>query len=723
MEIWRGVKPSWQLHRSFLTVTALLGLLGPVRSFALDPAKSVYQYNCQSWTRREDLPVNSINAITQTKDGYLWFGTSKGLVRFDGVDFTVIGVPDHIQFRSRVISSLANSKAGGLWFGINAGSLGYYDGQNFHPVTNVSWVERNMNVRSVLEDSNAVVWVAAQAVTGRFVKGTTNELSFSNRASGNEISDGMSVCSGSKGRVWMGTVRRGLYYWQDGKITLFPDDSLNQSIIFAVAEDFAGQIWVGTENGLRCYDANFQRKKIGDPVFDEVRALLVDRHGVVWVGTSGNGLMCYKNGQFAALKKTGGLVNDYVTALFEDREGSIWVGTSDGLSQLTDLKFPIYSSTEGLIGGSCHSVSASQEGGLWVAMSGGFSYFNGKQARNYTAVEGLTNPYIKRVFEAKNGDIYLTDGSTVGIIAEDKLVARYTPSNMPVAMAEDAQGVIVSVVSNLFRVSRNQFVPYSFKDGQVPPFVWIYNMVIGRDGSLWVASVNGIFRVKDGTYQQWSVPEVLSWMKVHWVFEDSDGAVWAGLPTGMARLKNNQIRNIARTNGLFDDFVFAIVPDDFGYFWVDSVRGIFRVSRQSLNDFCDGKTDQVKCEAYDGLEMVKTIDKTDQEWSGCKTKDGRIWFPSSQGVVMIDPAHLRVNPTPPPVYIRQVFVNGIELKGKKVFAVPEGKGELEFQYMALSYIAPQKVQYRCQLEGYDQSWIEAGNRMIRLLYEPEAGEI
>ncbi len=345
-----GVKPSWQFYRSFLTVAALLCLLGSVRSLALDPDKSVYQYNCQSWTRREDLPANSINAITQTKDGYLWFGTSKGLVQFDGFEFKVIGMPDHIQFRSRVVSTLSSSKAGGLWFGINAGSLGYYDGQNFSPVTNVSWVDRSMDVRSIWEDSNAVVWVAAQAVTGRFVKNTTNEMSFSNQASGNEVSDGMSICSGSGGRVWMGTVRRGLYYWQDGKITLFPDDSLNKSIIFAVAEDSAGQIWIGTDSGLRCYDASLQRKEIGDAHF-EVRALLVDRHGVVWVGTSGNGLMCYKNGRVATFKKNWGLVNDFVTALFEDREGSLWIGTSDGLSQLTDLKFPIYSSTEGLLGG------------------------------------------------------------------------------------------------------------------------------------------------------------------------------------------------------------------------------------------------------------------------------------------------------------------------------------------------------------------------------------
>jgi len=706
MEMWRGVKPFWQLDRSFLMVMALLGLLYPVRSFALDPDKSVYQYNCQSWTRRENLPVNSINAITQTQDGILWFGSSKGLVRFDGLEFTVIGVPDHIQFRSRVVSSLASSRAGGLWFGINAGSLGYYDGQNFSPVTNVNWVDRNMNVRSIWEDSQAVVWVAAQAVTGRFIKGATNETSF-----GNEVSDGMAISGGSGGRVWMGTIRRGLYYWQDGKITRFPDDSLNQSVIFAVAEDSAGQIWVGTESGLRCYDARFQRKEIGDTHF-EVRALLVDRHGVVWIGTGGNGLMCYKNGGFTTFKKNEGLVNDFVTALFEDREGSLWIGTSDGLSQLTDLKFPIYSSTEGLIGGSCHAVCASQKGGLWVAMANGFSYFDGKQAVNYTATQGSPRSQIRRIFEAKNGDIYLTEvsGSAIEIFAGGKLVARHTPANTPIAMAEDAQGVVVSVVSNLFRVSRNEFVPYAFKDGQAPPFDWIFNLVTGRDGSLWVATVRGIFRVKDGTYQHWSVPEGLLWIKVHWIFEDSDGAIWAGAPTGMSRLKNNQIRNITRANGLFDDFIFAIVPDNFGYFWVDSVRGIFRVSRQSLNDFCDGKITQVKCDAYEGMEIVKMVDKTDQEWSGCKTLDGRIWFPNPQGVVMIDPASLRVNPTPPLVYIKQVRVNGIELKNSKVSAVPQGKGELEFQYTALSYVAPEKVQFRYQLEGYDQGWIESGNR-------------
>jgi signal transduction histidine kinase/ligand-binding sensor domain-containing protein/CheY-like chemotaxis protein len=698
-------KPSRWRPRSILTVAALLVFGGALRSFALDPAKTVYQYNCQTWTRREGLPANSINAITQTRDGYLWLGTSKGLVRFDGLEFKAFSLPDHIQFRSQVISSLSSSKDGGLWFGISVGSFGYCDGQSIFPVKNVGWVDRSMDVRSIQEDRQGVVWVAAQTGMGRLVNPPAGETSFIG-----ELNDGMTAYNDSRGRVWVGTVRHGLYYWQDGKVRAFPDDSLKENIIFAVAEDLSGQIWVGTENGLRCYGSDFRRKEMGDS-FGDIRCLLVDRNGVLWMGTSANGLVCYKDGRFASLKKGEGLANNSVTALWEDREGSLWIGTSDGLSQLTDLKLPIYSSTEGLIGGSAHAVCASQKGGLWVAISGGISWLDGRRVRNYTAEQGLPNPYIKRVFEAKNGDIYLTDGDlAVEILAGDKIVTRHTNSAMPVALAEDAQGVVVSVVSNLFRVSRDQFAPYAFKHGQEPLFAWIYNLAPGRDGSLWVATVNGIFRVKDGTWQQWSVAEGLSWSKVHWVFEDSDGTVWAGLPTGMARLKENRIRNITRADGLFDDFIFAIVPDDLGYFWVDSMRGFFRVRRQSLNDFCDGKISRVQCEAYAGLETVKTIDKTDQEWSGCKTRDGRIWFPSSQGAVMIDPANLQANPTPPLVYIRRVYANGIELTNRPVSVARPGKGNLEFQYTALSYVAPQKVRFQCQLEGYDRDWIESGTR-------------
>ena len=703
--------PSWRM------VGLLFYLVVALPGYALDPAKNLDQFNCQTWSRRDRLPAGSVNAIAQTPDGYLWLGTEKGLVRFDGLEFNLIPPPDQPPFLSWDISSLASSKAGGLWFGINAGAPGYYDGRRFAPITNVGWLNQSSEVRSIREAGDGAVWVAGQTVAGGWVPGATNEMSF-----GGDFRGGISLGLGLQGRIWVGTRRNGLYSWQTGKISRFPDAEVNQSIVYAVQEDAAGQLWVGTENGLRSFDAGFHRREIGD-WHGEVRSLLVDRRGVVWIGTAGGGLWCYKNGRYAAFTKADGLADDFVTALFEDREGSLWVGTRDGLSQIADVELPVYSSAEGLPGGSYHAVAASSGGGLWVATSDGFSHFDGRRATNYTAVEGWSDPNILRIFEAKDGDVYLITGTKqIAVFSGGRIVASYANRETPGAFAEDARGVLVSVSSNLFRVSRSQLVPYAFQDGQTPPFQWIHNMTTGRDGALWIASINGIFRVRDGRYRHWSIPEGLSWDKVHCVCEDADGTVWAGLLTGIARLKDDQIRNISHANGLFDDFIFALVPDDLGGFWVNSKRGIFRVSRQSLNDFCDGKTNQVQCETFYGSEMAATVSTTDQAWIACKTKDGRIWFPSPRGVVMVNPANPHINPVPPLVQIREVRANGRLLAGNQLTAIPHGRGDLEFQFSALSFIAPAQVQFRYQLDGYDHGWQAAGTNRVAVYANVKPGK-
>jgi PAS domain S-box-containing protein len=227
---------------------------------------------------------------------------------------------------------------------------------------------------------------------------------------------------------------------------------------------------------------------------------------------------------------------------------------------------------------------------------------------------------------------------------------------------------------------------------------------------LLVASVNGIFRVKDGTFQQWSMDNGFPDNDVLWVIEDSNGTLWAGLSSGICRIIGRQIRKITTNDGLFDNYVFALVPDNHGSFWMNSSRGFFRVSRKSLNDFADGKADKVECTPFDGLEAVKAVDTTDVEYSGCKTLDGRIWFPGPQGIVMANPQNLISNPVAPPTHIQRVRANGLELLTETHPAVRPGRGELEIQYTAVSFIEPQKLRFRYRLEGYDTQWIDAGVR-------------
>ena len=688
--------------RAFL---CCLLLLLPFSLAALDPAKTVYQLNCRNWTRQNGLPVNGISSITQTKDGYLWLGTQKGLVRFDGNEFKLVSLPNGADLPGLTVSCAIPANTGGLWFGISSGAFAFFDGQHFVPAPRQPWFDSHMNVLALQQTADGALWVGTDAGTARIVSGDTNATSFYEQ---------LSACSAlyqdHEGRVWLGTAQTGLYYWKNGALFPFPDDSLKQHLIFAVVQDSEGRLWVGTDNGVRCYNPDFTQKQIPG-FYTETRALLVDHDGVLWMGTSGQGLARYSGGEFNTFHKGNGLAGDSVTALCGDREGSLWVATREGLSQLSDVKLPIFSATEGLPPGACHGVAAANAGGLLVAMERGLCCFNGDLTTNLSSGAGLSTLYSKRPFQDSHGDVYLIDGQkNVVILSGNKPPVVLPNKTWPVGMAEDSEGVIVSVGGDLFRVQAGQLTPYPFQNGLAPPMYWVLNLCVSRDGALWVASANGIFRIQDGRFQQWNLDNGLSSTRVNWICEDADGVIWAGLTSGLTRIKNGKARTIGHDEGLFDDYIYSIIPDNLDGLWVNSARGIFRLGRQSLNNVVEGRLKHLDCVAYDGPECVKTIDTSAVEASGCKTKDGRIWFPTPQGLVMIDPAHLALNRIAPAVHLERLRVDGLDIPGKSIPTLRPGYHEVEFYYAGLSYIAPQKVRYRYQLAGYDPEWVDAGGR-------------
>jgi ligand-binding sensor domain-containing protein/signal transduction histidine kinase len=705
-------KPLFQRRCLFSRWKSLLSwhlALVPAIGLALDPAKSVFQYNCLNWTHQDSLPVNRVSAITQPRDGYLWLGTQKGLVRFDGARFVLVTLPTRPEFPSQSVSCLSSGREGEVWFGVTVGSFGFHDGHSFGATDAYGWSQFGKNVLTIRQTSDNAIWAGLETGLLRVVPGNTNATSFFET-----IPNCTSIYEDHSGRVWLGTAHLGLYCWRKEKLTSFPDDNLKKAIVFAIAEDSQGNLWLGTEYGPRCYNANFQSNSIPE-LYNEVRALLVDRHGTLWMGTRGNGLARFQNGILTFLRKADGLASDSITSLYEDYEGSLWVGTTEGLSQLSDVKFPTFSATEGLLAGSCHGVAPSANGGVWVTLDRGISWFDGKSATNFSTEIGLVTPYIKRAYEASNGDIYLLDGAkNIEVLSGDKITARFANDTWPGGMVEDSKGMIVSIGGDLFRVDTNGLAPFAYKNSDSPPFYWIYNVCLARDGGIWVASVNGLFHVRNGIFKHWGTDEGLSTAKVNWVSEDAGGIVWAGLITGIARIKNGQVNCFSREDGLFDNNIYAIVPDDFGSLWVQSSRGIFRVRRQVLEDFAQGKIGKIDCTGYDGLEALKTIDTAEIEASGCKTRDGRIWFPNPAGVVIIDPAHIYTNKSAPPVRLERIRVDGTDVTGKTSLNLRPGPGELEVEYTALSFIAPQNVRFRYRLQGFDRDWVDAGNRRSAL---------
>jgi hypothetical protein len=260
----------------------------------------------------------------------------------------------------------------------------------------------------------------------------------------------------------------------------------------------------------------------------------------------------------------------------------------------------------------------------------------------------------------------------------------------------------------LFHVSRTGLTPYQYTRA-TPSFGWIRNVSATRDGTLLVATVSGVFRVKEGTWDRINVDNGLPASDTLWVCEDSNGVLWVGTIGGMARIHGMQVDSWTQENGLFDNYIRAIIPDDKGWLWFHSAAGIFRVRQDGF--MVEGyKKERLNCEPFDGADAVKTLETADVEYSACKTRDGRIWIPSPEGIILIDPNNLSTATTQPPVRIEKIRVNGKDSSHRANFTVPPGHGELDVQYTAPTFIAPRKQQFRYKLEGYTPNWEMVGTR-------------
>jgi signal transduction histidine kinase len=276
-----------------------------------------------------------------------------------------------------------------------------------------------------------------------------------------------------------------------------------------------------------------------------------------------------------------------------------------------------------------------------------------------------------------------------------------------------------------------------------------------REGGLWAGTLGGLLRYQAGR-TNW-ITEAGSKLlgDVRAIAEATNGAVWFGMAgNGLACLENNQIRLFRQADGLPSDYIeclhfdaagalwmgtfggglgrlkdgkFSVIgreqglpnsvighieEDDHGYFWMSSHAGILRVSQTNLNDCADGKSPEVHCLVYGINDGLPTIECSEgMQPAGCQTPDGRLWFPTSKGLVVVDPNDVHSNPLPPPVRLEELLVDGqVWTNLSAPLRIPAGRNRLEFRYTGLSFVAPEKVGFKYRIEGLEKDWVDAGSK-------------
>jgi PAS domain S-box-containing protein len=688
-------------------VILAISMVAPANALlALDPDKSIFQFNCQDWSRQIGLPADKINAVAQDQDGFIWLASPSGLIRFDGINFKVFA-PKRAPGAGVAVNCISNAPDGQLWLSFSTGEFGSFDGKLSSSFGHPTRAENGKPLSAILAARDGSVWTGSTDGLERLMNGKPTDPD-----PNHGLSNISSLSEDSTRRVWIGTDGNGLAYWVDGRMRMFPDKELKRTSVLSVAVEPGGELWVATSKGIYHYDDRFVRKEILFAT-SRINTLEIDSHGVVWAGTGDMGLVRYEHGEIAMFGKKEGLADDSVTSLLEDAEGSLWIGTSDGLTQLSDVKFPIFSAHEGLPSGSSLALAASRKGGVWVASPSGAVYFDTRKPGGDRGGKLLEGRYLVRVFEARNGDLYLADNSRNGYVISGKgNVATFTNESWPQAFGEDNTSVLMVIGNKLMRIKDGKPQPFDFGTNS-PGFGWLFSICVARDETIWLGSNRGIGRIRKGVYRDWANKDGLQTNRVDSVVEDSQGAIWASTTWGIVRVFDDKLTLITEADGLTDNRIFAVVPDDRGYLWVDSAKGIQRISRKSVDDFVAGKTKSISCQSFEGAESIKFVDRTDQAYSGCKTPDGRIWFPSPHGVIMVDPATYSRNGVPPKVSIEKVTVGGRDYTNPIGTSVRIHDQPVRFSFSVQGYIAPKKIRVRYQLKQADPDWIEAGaNRSV-----------
>jgi len=650
---------------------------------AVEPTTPLGSLARQSWVMENGLPQNTVQALAQTRDGFIWLGTEVGLVRFDGSSFTLFDRNSSPALPGSDIRCLLPARDGALWIGTSEGLARWKDGavttfttREGLPGNVVRALAMNDRSEVVAETDNGLAKVDGT----RIVPLKQNKLISFHPG---EVAFAVTLPNGDSAQATKSTAelhRAKLdIRWTVGK-------ELPGTRIQALAADREGSLWIGTNRGLvRWARGKLERLPITDPLASaSVLTIMEDREGNLWVGTETGGLHILRDERFRTFGAREGLSSDATTALVEDHAGTLWVGTAgSGLNSVEHSggglgKVKTYAVREGLPSDVILSLAAAPNGDLWVGTPDGLSRIRKGVVTSFTSADGLPDDFIRSLLVDADSSLWI--GTRRGLTHW----SGNTPAHMETLT--QANGLGSDLVGAVER---------------------------DKNGNLWVATLAGLSRLQGSTAPNYSITNYtaangLSSNVITALLPRSNGSLMVGTQDhGWSYWDGKQFSPAVR-NGLDQATIHAILDDGLTHLWFATGNGIARCDCDMAGGGC---SNWVEFGPADGLRSRETA--TNSHPSAFRSRDGLLWFATPKGLVGIDPAHFSVNTIPPPVALVRFAVDDVDQSLQGAASPPKitaGHVRFQFDYAGLSFTAPQKVRYRYMLDGFDRRWTEAGPR-------------
>lgn len=652
-------------------------------SNALEPTTPLADYGRQSWAVENGLPQNSVHALAQTKDGFLWLGTEAGLVRFDGVSFAVYDTTSTPALPSGDIRCLLAASDGALWVGTGDGLVRLKNG-----AVTVFTTKEGMpgnSISTLWTDGSGAVVAQTENGPGKVESGhASRDRSKFTQETSTPFADArfrVKLANGSTANANSTTVAIGEAPERTSFLRI--GQQLPGTKVQAFFADREGALWIGTNGGLvRYVEGKLEKFPITDPLASaSILSLFEDREGDLWVGTEMGGVHILRDQRFRSVGTRDGLSSDATTTVMEDGAGTLWVGTNGGglnaLHGTTSGSFSVktYTVNQGMLSDVILSLAAAPDGDVWVGTADGLNLIRHGQVQAFTSADGLPDDFVRSLLVDADNSVWV--GTRRGLVHWE-----HPPDRRKMTTYTQATGLGSDLVGAMARDS---------------------------NGNLWIATLAGLSRLSNGKITNYTTANGLTSNVITALLPRTMGMVVIGSQDHGWVLWDGEKFSAPRSEELRSASIHAIVDDADDHLWFATANGIAR---------CDC-TMTAECSHWmefglaDGLRSRATA--TNSHPSAWRAKDGRLWFATPKGLVEVDPAHFPVNEIPPGVAVERFAVDDVDQAlraGDDGIKVAAGHNHFQFDYAGLSFVAPQKVRYRYMLEGFDHAWTEAGSRRV-----------
>jgi signal transduction histidine kinase/ligand-binding sensor domain-containing protein len=655
------------------------------------------QWHARSWTTDDALPQGTMHAILQTRDGYLWFSTYGGLVRFDGLRFHVFERATTHGIASNRFTTLFEDHSGTLWAGTDDGFITAMRNGSFQSHR----AGDGPNEICAITETAGAIWALSRE--GFFVFERDRFVARVPASLGKEP---------FKTPFGYG-YHQGFAYATQSTVEIIRPEfrrSIAADHPSAVYTDQRGIVWFAERDAIVRVTSDGTQRILTN--VGSITAMLAASDGSLWLAVPGKGVARVSGSDVAWVAKADGLSSTQIVTLFEDREGTIWTGSAE--NGISCIRPRIATVWDELPSPNLYPVIAVRSGllvGSWG--SGVFRFTNGR----FEHVGNSHGP-VMSVLEEPDGTLWWSEYGRGVMSSRDEnrflSTGEGLPSSIVPVLYRDRSGRIwAGTDSGLAVLSGERFVPVA----TTASAAWreIHVVAENPEGDLLVGTRAGIGRLRNDRFEILADERSgLASGNVRAIQSDADGTLWAGTyDGGISRIRNGRVVSITTREGLYDNGVFSILADD-AFFWMSSNRGIYRVSRAELNAVADGALRSLSALAITRRDGLKNAEcNGGVQSAGCRTADGHLWFPTQAGLVMIDPHLLRQASTVPDVQLMRATADGRDLSTAAPLRIRGGGKRIELSFASLTFVDAERTRYRYMLEGLDRAWTQTvGERTV-----------